>query len=60
VVATGSGASPNWDGVDDIAVSIDSTPYFVEIFWSWDGEEGGSNFSNVYVTTPGQIVRLSY
>jgi hypothetical protein len=61
VVATGSGSAlNNWDGVDDIAVSIGSTPYFVEIFWSWGGEEGGSNFSNVYVTTAGQVVRLSY
>jgi hypothetical protein len=61
VVARGSGSAlNNWDGVDDITVSAGSTPYFVEIFWSWQSEEGGSNFSNVYVTTPGQVVRLSY
>jgi hypothetical protein len=60
VVAAGSGASPNWDGVDDIAVQTGSTPYFVIIDWYWDGEEGQTSFPNVYVTTPGQVVRLSY
>jgi hypothetical protein len=60
VVATGSGASPNWDGVDDIAVESGPTPYFVVIDWYWQGEEDQSIFSNVYLTTPGQIVRLSY
>jgi hypothetical protein len=60
VVAAGSGASPNWDGVDDIAVQTGSTPYFVIIDWYWDGEEGQTSFPNVYVTTPGQVVIRRY
>jgi hypothetical protein len=60
VVATGSGASPNWDGVDDITVLVSPTPYFVVIDWEWQGEVGQTDFANVYVTTPGQVIRLSY
>jgi hypothetical protein len=60
VVATGSGTSPNWDGVDDITVQASPTPYFVIIEWYWQGEEDQTVFPNVSVTTPGQVVRLSY
>jgi len=60
VVATGSGASPNWDGVDDITVQASPTSYFVIIEWYWQGEEDQTVFPNVSVTTPGQVVRLSY
>jgi hypothetical protein len=60
VVARGSGASPNWDGVDDIAVQASPTPYFVVIDWYWQGEEDQTSFPNVYVTTPGQIALRRY
>ncbi len=62
VIASGSGACPDWSGVDDIHVQVGSTEYFVIVNW-WDSDQGYDDeswFSNVYVTTPGQIVRLSY
>ena len=62
IVASGSGRCPNWDGVDDIAVPVGTTPYYVRINW-WDSYSGyykKTDFPKVYVTTPGQVVRLSY
>ena len=62
VVATGSGGCPNWSGVNDYSVLIGPTPYFVTIDWwdsyYWYGEL--TDFSNVYVTTPGQVTVLRY
>jgi len=62
VVATGSGTCPNWDGVDDITVPVGVSPYFVRVDW-WDSEEGyseQSDFANISVANPGEVVRLSY
>ena len=62
LVASGSGANPGWDGVDDVVVPVSPTPYFVDIWW-WDtyyGWDDNTVFPNVLVSTPGQIVRLSY
>jgi hypothetical protein len=62
VVASGFGTCPAWDGVDDIALQVGPTPYFVTIDW-WDsyyGYDDQTVFPNVYVTTPGQVIRLSY
>jgi hypothetical protein len=62
VVATGSGACPGWSGVNDITVPVHPTPYSVIIDWYdsyyeyWDQ----SAFSNISVTTPGQVIRLEY
>jgi hypothetical protein len=62
VVASGSGGCPNWSGVNDVAVPVSATPYFVLIDWwnSYDEYYDQTVFSSVYVTTPGQVVRLSY
>jgi hypothetical protein len=63
VVASGSGSCPNWSGVNDVAVPVSSTtPYFVVVDWweSYDGYYDQSWFGGIYVTTPGQLVRLSY
>jgi len=63
VVASGSGSCPNWSGVNDVAVPVSSTtPYFVIVDWydSYWGYDDQTVFGNIYVTTPGQIVRLSY
>ena len=61
VVASGSSDTiPNWNGVNDIAVPVSNTPYFV-IVYTWEDEEDDEIwFQNVYITTPGQVVRLSY
>ena len=62
VVATGSGASPGWSGINDIPILIGPQKYFVRVYW-WDSYEGFyeiTDFPNVYVTTPGQVVRLGY
>jgi hypothetical protein len=62
VVASGSGGCPNWDGVDDVTVPVGSTPYLVIIDW-WDSQYGGDDqttFSDVSLTTSGEVVRLSY
>lgn len=61
-VASGSGSCPNWDGVDDVTVTVGTTPYHVIIEWwdSYGSYEDQTVFSNILVTTPGQVVRLSY
>ncbi|MDW7709756.1 MAG: hypothetical protein SCH98_04715 [Deferrisomatales bacterium] len=62
VVASGSGSCPGWSGVDDVQVAVGTTPYFVIVYW-WDSDYGydeESWFGNIYVTEPGQVVRLSY
>jgi hypothetical protein len=62
LVATGSGACPNWSGVDNVTVPVSPTAYTVTIDW-WDSyyeDYDQTRFLNIYVTTPGQIVRLSY
>jgi hypothetical protein len=62
VVATGSGASPNWSGINDITVPVGPTVYWVRVNW-WNSDEGYyeiTDFQNISVTTPGQVVRLSY
>jgi hypothetical protein len=62
VVANGFGGCPNWSGVEDIAVPIGPTPYFVRVDW-WDsywGYDDQTSFSNISVTAPGQAVRLGY
>lgn len=53
---------PNWSGVNDIAVAVSPIPYFVRIDWYYDDEDWDdqTDFPNVYVTTPGQIIRLNY
>jgi hypothetical protein len=62
VVASGYGGCPNWDGFDDATVLAGSTPYFVIVDWydSYWGVDDQTAFGNVYVTTPGQVVRLGY
>lgn len=61
VVASGSSdTSPNWNGVNDINLPVSTTPYFVIIFTWSDEEDDEVWIPNVYVTTPGQVVRLSY
>ncbi|MBE0599567.1 MAG: hypothetical protein IH614_20190 [Desulfuromonadales bacterium] len=62
VVASGSGSCPNWSGVNDVLVPASTTPYYVVVDW-WDsyyGYDDQTVFANVYVTTPGVLVRLSY
>jgi hypothetical protein len=62
VVATGSGACPNWSGVDNLTAPVSSTGYTVLIDW-WDSyyeDWDQTRFQNVRVTTPGQVIRLSY
>ncbi|MGA1875965.1 MAG: hypothetical protein ACMUIA_10190 [bacterium] len=60
LVASGFGAAPNWDGVDYVTVPVIPNPYFVRIDWQWEGEQDQTDFANIYVTTPGQVIRLSY
>jgi hypothetical protein len=62
VVASGYGGCPNWSGVTDLAVQVGSTAYFVTVDWwnSYDEVDDQTNFPNVLVTTPGQIVLRKY
>jgi hypothetical protein len=50
------------DGIDDISVPVSSTPYVIIIDWYWDEEDWDDQtvFQAVYVTTPGQVIRLHY
>jgi len=66
IVATGSGdCSVGWSGVDDVDVDVSPTVYYVSVNW-WVDEGGGSGyfdntvFTNISVTTHGDVVRLSY
>jgi hypothetical protein len=61
LVASGSGACPNWDGVDDVALLISSESYYVSIDW-WDSYYGYDDNSSfvVSITEAGQIIRLNY
>ncbi len=51
-----------WSGVNNITVPVSPTPYFVRIDWWHSYYEflDQTDFSNVEVTTPGQIIRLRY
>lgn len=63
LVATGTGSCPDWSGVDDVPVPVSTTTsYYIKVIWydSWGGYDDESLFPNIYVTDPGQIVRLSY
>jgi hypothetical protein len=62
LVASGFGANPGWSGVDDVAVPVSPTPYYVDIWW-WDsyyGWDDNTVFPSVLADTPGEIIRLSY
>jgi len=62
LVGSGSGGCPNWSGVNDVSVAVSTTPYYVIVDW-WDSYgqyDDQTVFANIYVTTPGQLVRLSY
>jgi hypothetical protein len=63
LVASGSGRCPDWDGVDDIALPVmGTTVYTVIVDWydSWLEDWDQTRFSNVTISTPGQVVRLGY
>jgi hypothetical protein len=62
IVATGSGACPSWSGVDDVVVDVSPTPYHVVVDW-WNVSEGfweQTSFGNVYISTHGDVMLLSY
>ena len=61
LVSQGGSDCP-WSGVNDIVVPVYSTPYYVDIFWwdSWQGFEEITEYPNVNVTTPGEIIILRY
>jgi hypothetical protein len=60
-VATGSGGCPSWSGVDDVYVPISPTKYVATIdWWNTDGYWDQTYIPNIEVTTPNQIIRLSY
>ena len=62
IVASGSGSCPNWSGVNDVTLPVGPTGYLVIVGWwdSYGGNDDQTVFSNVKVTTPGQVIRLSY
>ena len=62
VLKSGSAGCPNWSGVNDVAVSVNTKAYWVVIDW-WDSgieDYNQTRFSNVPVTTPGQIALRRY
>jgi len=60
LIATGYG--PDLDGINDVPVPISPTPYTVIIDWqyNWGDWFDTTIYQNVYVTTPGQVIRLNY
>jgi hypothetical protein len=61
IVATGSGACPDWSGVDDIVLDVIPASYFVEIEW-WDINAGFYEYfdDSISLTSHGQVIRVSY
>ena len=63
-VASGSGGCPDWSGVNSIVVPVSPSPYQVISRLVGQFPNAGyydqTAFSNVYVTEPGQIIRLTY
>lgn len=63
VVSKGSKVGP-WNGVNNITVPVSATPYTVSISYGWWEEdyleEDQTIFSNRYMTTSGQIIKLNY
>jgi len=62
IVATGSGASPGWSGIDDVVVPYSTTPYYVRIDWYWaaNDESDQTDHQAIDASTPGEIIRLPY
>jgi len=60
LIASGSGGGPGWSGINNISVPVSPTPYYIKVDWDSPYDGGGSIFPNIYVTTPVQVVRLSY
>jgi hypothetical protein len=61
VIASGFDGCPDWSGVNEVPVPVGATQYTVIVAW-WD-RIGGYYDQTVFtvdVTTPGQVVRLSY
>lgn len=61
-MAEGWGYCPDWDGVDDVAVPVSTTPHTVTIDW-YDADVDGmeqSSYNNQYLTTPGQVITIRY
>jgi hypothetical protein len=57
VLKSGSASCPNWSGVNDVVVSVNTKAYWVVIDW-WDSEIEDYNqtrYTNVPITTSGQI-----
>jgi hypothetical protein len=61
LVASGSGTCTDWDGVDDIIVPVSTTQYYISVeWWNVTEEYWDETPFKVYITTPGQVVRLDY
>ena len=61
LIATGYGPDTS-DGIDDVPVPVSTLPYTVIVDWYYAPDDwlDQSVFQNVYVTTPGQDIRLNY
>lgn len=62
IVSTGSAAYP-WSGVNNVVLPVSNQPYFVTVDWDdpdWYVEWDQTYFPNIYLSTDGQVVRLSY
>lgn len=62
IVASGSGASPGWSGVDDEVIPVSGTLHYIRVTW-WDttyGWDDQTDFAGVDVSVPGDLIRLSY
>jgi hypothetical protein len=63
IVRSGSDGCPNWSGVNDMTFAIGPTEYLVIVEWwdsEWDSYTDEDGHFKVKVTTPGEVIRLSY
>lgn len=62
VVASGAGAMPGWSGVDDVSIPVSNIPHFARVNW-WDSVNGWddqTDFADIDVSVPGELIRVSY
>ena len=60
VIVTGNG--PDSDGTDDVFVPVSPTSYTVIIYWYYEQDDvaGQTVIDDIYIATPGQVIRLNY
>jgi hypothetical protein len=60
---SGSDGGAGWTGINDVALPVRATPYYVRVDWGYDALPWGDDQTNVgpvSLTVPGAIVTEGY